>query len=128
MALVQLENGCIPHLPIGPSFVERLQSPPLAGPVSAHGRIAIVNLLDHVRNWLPPKPSRHVCSNFKINPRNKEISSLLHQACNVSQATFCSHRFHVAEKVVRYHHVLRPKNTDQFRIGDITKPPGYSLP
>src|SRR6266849_5092624 len=44
--LVEPESRCIPHLPIGSFFVERLQAPPRAGPVSPHGWIPFVNFLD----------------------------------------------------------------------------------
>src|SRR5262249_24982733 len=112
---IQPESHRIPHLPIVSAAVKWLEPTPWPGPVPSHGRIPIVNLLDQLRDRPPAKLTRDLCSNLKINARNKEVSSRFHQAGDVPQTIFCSRRLHVAQKVARYHHVLRPKDTDQFR-------------
>src|SRR5262245_24128777 len=71
---------------------------------------------------------RHLCSNLKINAGNKQVSSSIHQACNISQTTFCNEWLHVAKKVAGYNDVLRPKNLDQLWRTGITKLPRNPLP
>ena len=63
-----LERRCVPHLPIAPPPVERLEAPPSPRPVSANCRVAVVHLRSQLCHRLPSELARHPCSNVQIHP------------------------------------------------------------
>jgi hypothetical protein len=47
------ERGGVTGLPIVPLSVERFKPPPLPGPVSSHGTVAVVDFCHQLRHWFP---------------------------------------------------------------------------
>ena len=115
------ERGGITGLPIVPLSVERLKPPPLPGPVGSHRRVAVVDFRNQLRTGSQPRSSATFVRTSRSTPETKRYPPGL-----TSRAIFRRHFFgigwgHVAEKVTRHHHILRPKNTYEFRVSGIPK-------
>src|SRR5207249_5054136 len=104
------EHGGITGLPILPLSIERLKPPPRPGPVGSDTRIAVVDFVDQLRHRLPAEVKCDLCSNVQIDSCNKQVSSGTNQSCYVAKTPFGIGAGHVAEKIARDYHVLRPKN------------------
>lgn len=100
--------GSISSLPIEPASIQRLQSPPLPGPVGSHRAVPVVNFRQQVFHRLPVEVACNFPSNIKVHPRNKEVPSGSDELSDIPQAFFSVGWSHVAEKITCDHNVLRP--------------------
>src|SRR5579884_1906749 len=109
--------------PVALLLVERLKSPPVPRPVGAHGRIAVVDLGEKIRNRFPAQVQGDLCSDVQVNSGNKQIAAGSDQSGNVAQALVCFGWSHVAEKVARNHDVVASEAFHKFRVPRVSKLP-----
>jgi hypothetical protein len=81
-----------------------------------------------LRHRFPAQVKCDLRSNVQIHSRNKKVSSGTNQLRYIAEALFGIVSGHVAEKVTREHHVLRPESVYKFRISGIQKPPRDPFP
>src|SRR5262245_1509019 len=117
----------IAGLPVSPTSIQRLKAPPMPGPVRSHGSVTVVDLRHQLLYWLPAKVKCNVRTDIQINSQNKNVSARTNQGLDVSQTLIGVGRTHMAEKIVSYYYVLRPKTTNQFRISDIAHSPSNAI-
>ena len=75
-----------------------------------------------LRYRFPAEVKCDLCSNIQIDSGNKKVSSGANHSPNIPQTFFGIAWDHVAEKIIRHYHVLRPQITNELRIGGITYP------
>ena len=86
-----------------------------------------MNVLYQISHRFQLQLARHFRAHVQVDPGNEKIAAPPYQFRDIAQASLRIFRDHVAQKVVREHHVLLSKGMNQIRIGCIGDSPIYSL-